>query len=240
VNGRSLGDRLIDLSHHIEHGVVYYKGLPAPVICDYLSRESSRDLYEPGTEFQIGRVELITNTGTYIDCPFHRFADGRDVASTPLERFVNIPAIVMRAPPPGVDGTSRRDVRAIDVDHCIRWCGDRDVRGLAVLVHTGWDQYWGTDQYFDGHPYLTEAAAVWLRDAGVVLVGIDSMNIDNTDRGTRPVHTVLLREEILIVEHLCQLQQLPDGRFTFTAVPPKLVGVGTFPVRAFATMSSTT
>jgi arylformamidase len=231
-----LANRLVDLSHHIEHGVVYYKGLPAPVICDYLSRESSRAMYEAGTEFQIGRVELITNTGTYIDCPFHRFADGRDVASTPLERFVDIPAIVMHATAAGVGPTSRSDARAIDVVHCIRACGDRELRGHAVLVHTGWDQQWGTEQYFEQHPYLTEAAALWLRDAGVVLVGIDSMNIDNTNIGTRPVHTVLLREEILIVEHLCQLQQLPESGFTFTAVPPKLVGVGTFPVRAFATV----
>ncbi len=231
-----MANRLIDLSHHIEHGVVYYKGLPAPVICDYLSRESSRALYEAGTEFQIGRVELITNTGTYIDCPFHRFADGRDVASTPLERFVDIPAIVLRATSQACGELPRSDERAIDVVHCMRACGTRDLRGHAVLIHTGWDQHWGTESYFEGHPYLTEAAALWLRDAGVVLVGIDSMNIDNTDVGTRPVHTVLLREEILIVEHLCQLQDVPDSGFTFTAVPPKLVGVGTFPVRAFATV----
>jgi kynurenine formamidase len=220
--------RLVDLSHCIEHGVVYYKGLPAPVICDYLSREDSRARYEPGTEFHIGRVELITNTGTYIDCPFHRYADGRDTASMPLERFVDQPALVVRA--------TAREGRAIDVAKLSAQCSAHDVRGKAVLVHTGWDALWGTDAYFEGHPYLTEQAAVWLRDAGAVLVGIDSFNIDNTDGGTRPVHTVLLREEILIAEHLCNLQQLPDAGFTFTAVPPKLVGVGTFPVRAFATV----
>jgi kynurenine formamidase len=219
---------LVDLSHPIEHGVVYYKGLPAPVICDYLSRESSRALYEPGTEFHIGRVELITNTGTYIDCPFHRYADGRDTASMPLARFVNQPALVVRA--------TAREGRAIDVAHLSAQRSAADVRGKAVLVHTGWDAHWGTDAYFEHHPYLTEQAALWLRDAGAVLVGIDSFNIDNTDGGTRPVHTVLLREEILIAEHLCNLQQLPDADFTFTAVPPKLVGVGTFPVRAFATL----
>ena len=234
ANGPSLAKRYVDLSHHIEHGVVYYKGLPAPVICDYLSRESSRALYEEGTEFQIGRVELITNTGTYIDCPFHRFADGRDVASMPLERFVNIPALVLRAGSRGANDGALGDSRAIDAKYCERALGNRDLRGCAVLVHTGWDALWGTDAYFEGHPYLTESAACFLRDAGAVLVGIDSMNIDNTDRGTRPVHTVLLREEILIVEHLRGLQQLPDSGFLFTAVPPKLVGVGTFPVRAFA------
>lgn len=219
---------LVDLSHAIADGVVYYKGLPAPVICDYLSREDSRALYEPGTEFHIGRVELITNTGTYIDCPFHRYADGRDTASMPLERFVDLPALVVRA--------TVRDGRAIDVALLVDQLAAHEVRGKAVLVHTGWDVHWGTDTYFEQHPYLTEQAACWLRDAGAVLVGIDSMNIDNTDRGTRPVHTVLLREEILIAEHLCQLHALPSAGFSFTAVPPKLVGVGTFPVRAFATV----
>ena len=221
---------LVDLSHAIEHGVVYYKGLPAPVICDYLSRDASRALYEPGTEFHIGRVELITNTGTYIDCPFHRYADGRDTASMPLERFVDQPTLVVRA--------TARQGRGIDVAQISAQLVASDVRGKAVLVHTGWDALWGTDAYFEGHPYLTEQAALWLRDAGAVLVGIDSFNIDNTDGGTRPVHTVLLREEILIAEHLCNLQLLPNAGFTFTAVPPKLVGVGTFPVRAFATVPS--
>jgi arylformamidase len=214
----------IDLSHTIAHGQVCYKGLPAPVICDYLSREDSRALYEPGTEFHIGRVELITNTGTYIDCPFHRYADGRDVAQMPLARFVDLPALVVRA--------TEREGRAIDVDVFT----STHVQGRAVLVHTGWDAHWGTDAYFEGHPFLTERAACWLRDQGAVLVGIDSMNIDDTSGGTRPVHTVLLREEILIAEHLCNLGALPDNGFTFTAVPPKLVGVGTFPVRAFATV----
>lgn len=224
----SASPRLIDLSHAIADGVVYYKGLPAPVICDYLSRDASRALYEPGTEFHIGRVELITNTGTYIDCPFHRYADGRDTASMPLDRFVDQPALLLR--------TTGRHGRAIDVAYLSSQLSVDDVRGKAVLVHTGWDAHWGTDAYFEGHPYLTEHAAIWLRDAGAVLVGIDSMNIDNTDGGTRPVHTVLLREEILIAEHLCNLQLLPERGFTFTAVPPKLVGVGTFPVRAFATV----
>lgn len=211
-----------DLSHHIESGKVYYKGLPAPVICDFLSREDSRARYAPGTEFQIGRVELVTNTGTYIDCPFHRYADGRDTAAMELERFVDIPALVVRA--------TQRTSRAIGPEAFV----GRQVRGKAVLVHTGWDAHWQTDRYFEEHPHLTEDAAVWLRDAGAVLVGIDSFNIDDTDGGTRPVHSVLLREEILIAEHLTGLAALPDDGFTFTAVPPKLVGVGTFPVRAFA------
>ncbi|WP_396205140.1 cyclase family protein [Gemmatimonas sp.] len=219
----------LDLSHTIEHGKVYYKGLPAPVICDFLSREDSRALYDEGTEFHIGRVELITNTGTYIDCPFHRYADGKDTAAMPLSRFVDLPAIVVRA-----TEAQGRVGRAIDAS----WFRQLDVSGQAVLVHTGWDRYWQTDHYWEGHPHLTADAAEWLRNAGAVLVGIDSMNIDNTSGGTRPVHSILLRHEVLIAEHLTRLDQLPDGPFRFTAVPPKLVGVGTFPVRAFATVTN--
>ena len=216
--------RLVDLSHVIVDGQPCYPGLPAPVICDFLSHEASRALYAPGTEFHIGRVELITNSGTYIDCPFHRYADGRDVAAMPLDRFVDVPALLVRA--------TQRAERAIDADIF----EGRDVRGRAVLVHTGWDAHWGTPAYFAGHPFLTERAACWLRDAGAVLVGIDSLNIDDITGPTRPVHTVLLREEILIAEHLRGLEALPDDGFTFTAVPPKIAGVGTFPVRAFATI----
>lgn len=218
----------IDLSHTIEHGKVYYKGLPAPVICDFLSREDSRALYDEGTEFHIGKVELVTNTGTYIDCPFHRFADGKDTAAMPLSRFVDLPAVVVRATE--VQG---REVRAIDRT----WFDTLDVAGKAVLVHTGWDRHWQTDRYWEAAPHLTADAAEYLRDAGAVLVGIDSMNIDDTSGGTRPVHSILLRHEVLIAEHLTRLDLLPDGPFRFTAVPPKLVGVGTFPVRAFATLS---
>lgn len=218
---------LVDLSHAIEHGKVYYPGLPAPVICDFLSRADSRALYDEGTEFHIGTVELVTNTGTYIDCPFHRYADGRDTATMPLDRFVDVPAVLVRA-----TEAHGRTSRAIGRE----WFGAHDVRGRAVLVHSGWDVHWQTDRYFQGHPFLTADAATWLRDAGAVLVGIDSMNIDDTSGGTRPVHSILLREEILIAEHLTGLAALPDTPFTFTAVPPKLVGVGTFPVRAFATL----
>ena len=220
----------LDLSHTIEHGKVYYKGLPAPVICDFLSREDSRALYDEGTEFHIGKVELVTNTGTYIDCPFHRYADGRDTATMPLSKFVDLPAMVVR-----VTEAQGRHERAIDR----AWFHTLDVAGKAVLVHTGWDRYWQTDRYWEGHPHLTADAAEYLRDAGAVLVGIDSMNIDDTSGGTRPVHSILLRHEVLIAEHLTRLGQLPDGPFRFTAVPPKLVGVGTFPVRAFATISDT-
>jgi len=214
---------LIDLSHTIHDGLVTFRGLPAPVICDYLSREASRKNYEGGTEFQIGRIDMVSNTGTYIDCPFHRYADGKDLSETALERFVNIPAVVVR-----VDHRSRIEVRASDFDGV-------DVFGKAVLVDTGWSTHWQTERYFENHSFLTAAAAERLRDRGAVLVGIDSHNIDDTrTRNSRPVHTTLLREEILIVEHLRGLEHLPERGFTFSAVPPKLKGMGTFPVRAFA------
>lgn len=215
----------IDLSHTISHGMVTFKGLPGPLICDYLGREASREKYTEGTEFQIGRIDMVSNTGTYIDCPFHRYADGKDLNDTPLQRFVNLPAVVVRVP-----HRKRIEVGAQDF-------GDLDVRGKAVLLHTGWAEHWGTERYFDDHPFLSGEAAALLRDRGAALVGIDSHNIDDTrSRNDRPVHTILLASEILIVEHMRGLEQLPDAAFRFSAVPPKVRGMGTFPVRAFASL----
>jgi kynurenine formamidase len=214
--------RYVDLSHTIHDGLITYKGLPAPIICDYLSREASRERYAPGTEFQIAKIEMIANTGTYVDCPFHRYADGKDLAEEDVERFADLEGIVVRA-------DYHRGL-AVDAAHF----QSREVRNKAVLVHTGWDENWETDRYFDKHPFLTEEAAAYLRDHGARLVGIDSMNIDDTRGNSRPVHSILLRSEILIAEHLCNLAQIPEEGFTFSAVPPKFQGVGTFPVRAFA------
>lgn len=219
--------QLIDLSHTIHDGLVTFKGLPAPVICDYLSREASRKNYEGGTEFQIGRIEMVSNTGTYIDCPFHRYADGKDLSETALERFVDLPAVVVRVP-------HRQRIEVCDSDFA-----SVNVKGKAVLVHTGWGEHWNNPAYFDNHSFLTAAAAELLRDRGAVLVGIDSHNIDDTrSRNSRPVHTTLLSKEILIVEHLRGLELLPESGFTFSAVPPKFKGVGTFPVRAYARIAS--
>jgi arylformamidase len=216
--------RLVDLSHTIEHGMVTYKGLPAPLICDHLSRERSRSLYEPGTEFQIGRIDMVANTGTYLDTPYHRYADGFDLAQLPLARIADLAGLVVRvaklAPGP------------IDWMHF----ASLPVRGRAVLVHTGWDRHWRTDHYFEGHPFLTEKAALFLRDEGALLVGIDSHNIDDTARRSRPVHSTLLAAGIPIVEHLTQLAALPDDDFRFSAVPPKVTGMGTFPVRAYGSV----
>ncbi|WP_088105600.1 cyclase family protein [Halalkalibacter urbisdiaboli] len=210
----------IDLSHTIENGLVTYKGLPAPIICDYLSREESRQHYEPGTEFQIGKIEMVSNTGTYVDVPFHRYVKGKDLSETAIPKMAGLEGIVIY-----IDSS----VKAIDADSFYHL----DLKEKAVLVHTGWDNYWNTERYFENHPYLTEKAAQYLVSQNVALVGIDSVNIDDTSGKARPVHTTLLGEEIPIVEHLCHLNQLSKP-FRFYAVPPKLKGVGTFPVRAFA------
>lgn len=213
---------LIDLSHTIEHGLITYRGLPAPIICDYLSREESKKLYEPGTAFQIGKIEMVSNTGTYLDCPFHRYEDGKDLSEVALANLVDLEGVMIR-----VDHRKTLEINA-------SFFQDKDLRGKAVLVHTGWDQYWSTEAYFDNHPYLTEDAARYLVQCGVKLVGIDSHNIDNTRGKARPVHSTLLGAEVLIVEHLCRLGDVPDEAFAFSAIPPKFKGVGTFPVRAFA------
>lgn len=212
----------VDLSHTIENGMITYKGLPAPLICDHLSRLKSREIYAEGTEFQIGRIDMVANTGTYIDVPFHRYADGHDLAGLGLERVSDVPGVVIR-----VTGAAER---GIDWHHFVPiGCRDR-----AVLVHTGWDRHWGQDSYFEGHPFLTEKAALYLRDQGARVVGIDSYNIDDTSGGTRPVHSVLLASGIPIVEHMTNLGALPAAGFRFYATPPKIAGMGTFPVRAHA------
>ena len=213
---------LIDLSHEIRENLITYRGLPAPVICDFMSREESRTKYAHGTEFQIGKIEMVGNTGTYLDSPFHRFADGKDLSQLALESLVDLDCLL-------VDATNRTG-RAVDRSHFT----DLDVTGKAVLVRTGWDAHWDTDAYFEKHPHLTEDAAQWLVENGAVLVGIDSLNIDCIDDGTRPVHTTLLGAEVLVVEHMCNLGELPTAGFRFFAAPVKVVGFGTFPVRAFA------
>jgi arylformamidase len=214
--------RLVDLSHTVAHGMVTLKGYPAPIICDYLSREASRALYAPGTEFHIGRIDMIANTGTYVDSPFHRYADGKDLSELPLESLADLDAVVVRA--------TERSGRAIDRT---AFAGI-EVKGRAVLVHTGHAAHWGTDAYFERHPFLTRAAAEHLRDQGAVFVGIDTLNIDDTDDGARPVHSTLLRASIPICEHMRGLDLVPDDGFRFFAVPVKVRAFGTFPVRAFA------
>jgi len=215
--------RLIDLSHEIEHGMVTYRGLPSPSISDWLSRDASTARYGAGTTFQIGKIELLANTGTYIDAPFHRYKDGRDVADYALEAVADLPGVVVRSTSaPG---------RPIDES---RFRG-QDMSGKAILVHTGWDAHWRTDTYSGGqHPFLTKGAAEYLAQAGAALVGIDSLNIDDDKDGSRPAHTILLGAGVAIVEHMTNLAALPDNGFRFCAVPPRVKGMGSFPVRAFA------
>jgi arylformamidase len=212
----------VDLSHTVEHGLITYKGLPAPLICDYLSREESRKHYAAGTEFHIGKIEMVANTGTYLDSPFHRYEDGKDLSQLALASLADLDGVVVSA----VAVPERALGRAA--------FGDMDVKGKAVLVHTGWDAHWRTDRYFEGHPFLTEDAAEFLADGGAALVGIDSYNIDDTADGRRPVHSILLGADIPVVEHMCNLGRLPREGFKFFAVPVKVKGFGTFPVRAFA------
>jgi arylformamidase len=212
--------RFVDVSHTVEDGMVTYKGLPAPVICDYWTREYSRQFYSGDTSFQIGKIEMVANTGTYLDSPFHRYEHGIDLAGLPLESLADLEGLVVRAA-----GSGRALGREIFTG--------LQVRGKAVLVHTGWDAHWQTDRYFEGHPFLTRDAAQYLLDSGAALVGIDSLNLDDTTDGERPAHTLLLGAEIPIVEHLRGLENLPDSGFRFSAVPVKVKGFGTFPVRAY-------
>lgn len=210
----------VDLSHTIENGMVTYKGVPGPLIEDFLTREDSRKSYAPGTEFHIASISMVANTGTYLDTPFHRFAGAGDLADLALTRSANVEAVVVRAV----------GARAVSAEHF----AGIDVRGKAVLVQTGWDRHWRTDAYFVDSPYLTADAARHLIEQGAAIVGIDSLNIDDTRDKTRPVHSLLLKAEIQIVEHLCNLESLPDAGLRFFAVPVKVRGMGTFPVRAFA------
>jgi arylformamidase len=216
------GHRLVELSHVLQDGLVTYKGLPALRIGDHLSREASRSRYSAGTEFHIAHLDMVTNTGTYLDVPFHRYPEGKDPSQVELHRLVDLPGVAVRAP--------FRLGRAIGAE-AFR---DHELRGRAVLVDTGWSAHWGTESYFEGHPFLTDEAARYLIACQAALVGIDSVNIDDTAGGSRPVHTLLLGADIPIVEHLCQLDQLPDQGFTFTAAPPLFRGIGSFPVRAYA------
>jgi len=211
--------RLVDLSHAVEHGTQTYPGLPAPMVSDFLTRQESRRIYAEGTEFHIGRIDMVANTGTYVDAPFHRYEDGTDLAGLPLESLANLEGVLVRAA-----GRATGEVAFASLD----------VRGRAVLVHTGWDRHWGTRQYFEGHPFLTRDAAAHLAAAGAALVGIDSLNIDDTEDLSRPAHSILLGAGIPVCEHLCGLGQLPESGFRFFAVPVKVRRFGTFPVRAFA------
>lgn len=222
INSRNKPPMFIELSHPVEDGLVTYPGLPAPVITDFLSREGSRSRYAEGTTFHIGRVDMIGNSGTYVDAPFHRFDGRADIASLPIASLANLSSVVVRM--------TGRTGRAIDRSAF----EGMNLKGKAVLIHTGWSVHWKTPQYAIDHPFLTAEAARLLVNLGIVLVGIDTLNIDDANDGRRPAHTTLLDSGIPIIEHMTALDQLPDSGFRLFAVPPPVRGLGSFPVRAFA------
>lgn len=218
--------KFIDVSHEIVNGMTTYKGVTPPVITSYLTREQSTSMYAEGVTFLISKIDMVANTGTYLDTPFHRYDDGYDLAELKLENVAYVPAEIVR-----VDGTK---IKSIDESHFKKL----DLRGKAILINTGWSTNWGTDVYFSNHPHLTEGAAKFLRDAGVKIVAIDTYNIDDTTDKARPVHSTLLAAGIPIVEHLCNLENVPSGKaMTFTAVPIKIKEFSTFPVRAFVSIN---
>lgn len=219
------GTTLIDVSHTVTDGMITYKGLPAPIICDYLTREASKSVYEEGTSFQIGAITMSSNTGTYVDVPFHRYENGKDLSEIALSSLANLD---------GLKITIDENITEIGVEHF----KDKQLKGKAVLIETNWSRHWGTDQYFEDFPYVTEEAALYLRDQGVIFVGIDTYNIDNTKLKTRPCHSILLHNEIPICEHMTNLKMLPTYNFKFFAVPVKIKGMGTFPVRAFGILKT--
>jgi len=215
-------EMFVELSHPIEDGLITHPGLPAPSISDFLSREQSRERYEEGTSFQIARVEMVVNTGTYVDAPFHRFVNGRDIASLSLQSLADLDGVVIRA--------TERSSRVVDPS----FFREADIRDKAVLIHTGWSEHWGEPAYAEAHPFLTAETATLLAEGGATLVGIDTLNVDDLADGGRPAHTIFLQRGIPIVEHMCGLEMLPDSGFRFFAVPAPFRNVGSFPVRAFA------
>jgi kynurenine formamidase len=214
--------RVIDLSHVVESGMTTHPGLPGPIVCDFLSRADSRSRYAEGVEFHIGRIDMVANTGTYIDSPFHRYENGDDISKLSLSSLVDMECVVVNVP-----FATTRVISAAAFANV-------DVRGKAVLVNTGWDVNWQKPAYLgDDNPHLTEDAAAALAERGAALVGIDSVNIDSLVDKRRPVHTILLGRQIPIVEHLCNLGSI-TGEARFFAAPVAVRGVGTFPVRAYA------
>lgn len=215
---------LIDLSHEVESGMLTYPGLPAPTITDHLTRAASRERYGDRAEFQIGRIDMVANTGTYIDAPSHRYEAGADIGQLPLSAVANLRGVLLDLP---------QGERAVQPEMLTAL----DLGGAALLIHTGWSRHWRTEKYGDEeHPFVSRVAAESLAASGVAVVGIDSVNIDDMSDLSRPAHTVLLAAGIPVVEHLTNLAALRDRPFTFFAVPPRVRGMGTFTVRAFAMM----
>lgn len=226
-----MNKQLIDLSHIVEDGMITYKGLPAPIICDYWSYDQSREKFQDAAEFHIGKIEMVANTGTYLDAPSHRYREGKDLSQLPLTSLANLDGVAIHLR----EDLAINNQRAIDVALLQNKLNSIELSNKAIIIDTGWSNHWRTDNYYTGqHPFLTKEAATFLRNAQVKLVGIDSYNIDDTADLARPAHTILLGAEIPIVEHMTNLSSLPQIDFKFFAVPVKVKGFGTFPVRTFA------
>ena len=213
--------KFVELSHPIVDGMKAYPGYPSPQIGAYITRDESRARYDGKAEFYIGKVEMVCNVGTYLDSPFHRYANGPDLSRIPLESIAGLDGLVL-------DGTPTEN-RSISID-----CNQSDLSGRAVLVRTGWDERWGTDRYWELGPYLSDSTIDVLLRGKVALVGVDFWNIDDVENHSRPAHTRFLAANVPIVEHLANLKSLPRKGFKFYAVPPPIVKGASFPVRAYA------
>ncbi|MFI5341541.1 MAG: cyclase family protein [Candidatus Methylomirabilales bacterium] len=215
--------KFVELNHVLEDGMKAYPGLPSPKIGAFLDHEASRSHYDERAEFYLGRVDMVCNLGTYLDSPYHRHRDRADLSQIPLEKVARVPGVVL-------DAAASPD-RSIALD-----CSASQLCGRAALIRTGWDRRWGTDAYWEPGPYLAASFVDLLIRARAILVGVDFWNVDNTEDPSRPAHTRLLAEGILIVEHLCNLSALPRTGFQFSAVPLRIARGASFPVRAFAEM----
>lgn len=219
---RNAARRAVDLSHEIVDGMITHPGIPGPTISTFLTHEASAARYAPGTTFEIGRIDLVANTGTYLDTPAHRYRGRPDLAGLALERVVDLPGVLVDCRDRAGQGIGPEAFEGVRVAE------------RAVLVMTGWDRHWGTSAYLADNPFLTEAAARRLVEEGAALVGIDSLNVDSLADSRRPAHTAILDAGIPLVEHLTGLRELPREGWRFFAVPPRIRGMATFPVRAFA------
>jgi arylformamidase len=215
--------RYVDLSHPIQHEMITYPGLPGPTISTYVSRQESAQRLGTGVSFHIGRIEMVANTGTYVDAPYHFHAEGADVAELALQRLVDVPIVVIRAENRAVIGPEML------ADPGVLW-------GTAVLVHTGWSRHWGTTAYLSDSPYMARGFAQAVVEANVALLGVDALNVDNIEDLTRPVHHTVLGNGIPLLEHLTNLDRLPDQGARLTALPAPVHGLGSFPVRAVAVL----
>jgi kynurenine formamidase len=169
-------------------------------------------------------VDVRGRVATCLHAPFHRFEHGDDLSRIPLAAVAGIPGIV-------VDASAQPGALTLELD-------EETVRDRAVLIRTGWDERWGTARYWQPGPYLAVETLDLLLSGGSALVGVDFWNVDDTADLASQARTRLLRAGVLVVEHLCNLRGLPGEGFRFFAVPLRIAGGASFPVRAFAELAS--